>query len=55
MQSSLRIYVLVLGFVISFFQIAVESLSSVATEPKTRPIQRVAVIGSGIAGLGVAS
>ena len=53
-QSSLRNYALVLGFVISFVQIAVESLSSVATEPKTRPIQRVAVIGSGIAGLGVA-
>lgn len=32
----------------------VESLSSVATETKTRPIKRVAVIGSGIAGLGVA-
>ena len=33
---------------------SVESLSSVATETTTRPIKRVAVIGSGIAGLGVA-
>lgn len=32
----------------------VESLSSVATKPNGRPIKKVAVIGSGIAGLGVA-
>jgi len=41
-------------FAISLFSSEVESLTSAATEPKSRPIKRVAVIGSGIAGLGVA-
>lgn len=51
---STRTCVVIVPLAISILSSLVESLSSVATEPKTRPIKKVAVIGSGIAGLGVA-
>ena len=52
--ASTRFYVVRFGLVIFLISGAVESLSSLATESKSRPIKRVAVIGSGIAGLSVA-
>jgi salicylate hydroxylase len=54
LSASTRIFVIAFAFAISLFSSRVESLSSVTTESKSRPIKRVAVIGSGIAGLGVA-